>query len=374
MNLDLDSGSALVTATLVAHEIEPKAGAGDEAHGGHCANCGAQLTGPYCQRCGQSAHVHHSLLHLGEEFLHGLLHFDAKAWRTLPLLVIHPGRLTRNYIDGKRTRYVSPLALFLFMVFLMFFVVSSVTHFGTTHIGDPAGALSAPRNTIAADVAAAKIKVERAQATLAEQRASGKQNGLAAAAAEVALERAREQLSEDEQAMAVVTTATGGSAGGIGKVINKLRLKESKIDTGVPAVDKALKGALDNPDLTLYKLKSAASKYSFMLVPMSLPFLWLMFFWKRGVTMYDHAVFSLYALSFMALLVIVVSLLGMAGLSVVAGNLVWIAPPIHMFVQLRGAYNLRKRSALWRTIVLLVVSLCVLILYLLLILTVSVAM
>lgn len=375
MNLDLDSGSALVTATLVAHEIEPKAGAGDEAHGGHCANCGAQLTGPYCQSCGQSAHVHHSLLHLGEEFLHGLLHFDAKAWRTLPLLVIHPGRLTRNYIDGKRTRYVSPLALFLFMVFLMFFVVSSVTHFGTTHIGDPAAsaALALPGNTIAADVAEAKIRLERAQATLAEQRASGKQNGLAVAAAEVALKKAREQLNDDEQALAVVTTARRGS-GSLDKAINKMRLKESKIDTGVPAVDKALKGALDNPDLTLYKLKSAASKYSFMLVPMSLPFLWLMFFWKRGVTMYDHAVFSLYALSFMALLVIVVSLLGMAGLSVVAGNLVWIAPPIHMFVQLRGAYNLRKRSALWRTIVLLVVSLCVLILYLLLILTVSVAM
>ena len=370
MNLDLDSGAGLVTAALVANEIDPKSGAApaEDPHGAHCANCNAVLTGPYCQRCGQSAHVHRSLLHLGEEFLHGLLHFDAKAWRTLPLLVIQPGRLTRNYIDGKRTRYVSPLALFLFMVFLMFFVVSSVTHFGDTHIGNPLeeGSTAVPRSALAADITRAKDKLAKAEAALASTAAADA--GFAAAVK--AVNRARDNVNDAELAMTVVTSA---SERRLDKTISKLRLKDSKVDTGIPSVDKALKVALDNPDLTLYKLKSAASKYSFMLVPMSLPFLWLMFFWKRGVTMYDHAVFSLYALSFMALLAIVVALLGMAGLSTVAGNLLWIAPPIHMFVQLRGAYQLRKRSALWRTAVLLVVSLCVFVLYLLLILTVSVA-
>lgn len=382
MNLDLDSGGALVTAALVAHEVEPgpkNAAAAEQAHDHACANCGATLTGPYCHRCGQSAHVHRSLLHLGEEFLHGLLHFDAKAWRTLPLLVIQPGRLTRNYIDGKRTRYVSPLALFLFMVFLMFFVVSSVTHFGDTHIGNPLDAKGVPaaRNTIAADVAKARGALDRAEASLATMDASSAQFKVAVAA----VNKARLQLEDAESAKTVVDSV--GEAGEYGdgsfdkavdKVADKLRKKESRIDTGIPSVDKALKIALDNPQLTLYKLKSSASKFSFLLVPLSLPFLWLMFFWKKDVTMYDHGVFSLYALSFMALLVITVALLGMAGLSTVAGNLLWIAPPIHMFMQLRGAYRLRKFSALWRTAVLLVVSLCVLILYLVLILTVSVAM
>ena len=31
---------------------------------------------------------------------------------------------------------------------------------------------------------------------------------------------------------------------------------------------------------------------------------------------------------------------------------VLLAPPVHMFAQLRGAYSLRKRSALWRTVAL----------------------
>lgn len=367
MTIDLESGGALVGATLAAGTIDAAGGAAaaplEHAHAhDHCANCDAVLSGPYCQRCGQSAHVHHSLLHLGEEFLHGLLHFDAKAWRTLPLLVFQPGRLTRNYIDGKRTRYVSPLALFLFMVFLMFFVVSSFTH-----VGGGSGGLPGPRNTIAADVASARAELAGAETTLAAQRSAGIPTDKAVAA----LAAAHERLEDAESALAVVNDAGNGQ---LDKVVSKMRLKEAKIDTSFPSVDHALKSALDNPQLTLYKLKNAASKYSFMLVPMSLPFLWLLFCWKRGVTMYDHAVFALYALSFMALLIISVTLLEKVGLSGLAVNLLWIAPPVHMFVQLRGAYRLGVMSALWRTLALLFMSLGVLVLYLLLILTVSVAM
>ena len=54
--------------------------------------------------------------------LHGVLHFEGKIWRTLPLLAWRPGELTRRYIDGERARFVSPIALFLFSVFLMFAV------------------------------------------------------------------------------------------------------------------------------------------------------------------------------------------------------------------------------------------------------------
>ncbi|WP_426114053.1 DUF3667 domain-containing protein [Massilia sp. PWRC2] len=365
MTVDLESGGALVGATLAASSIDAAGGStaapAEHAHAHDaCANCDARLSGPYCQRCGQSAHLHHSLLHLGEEFLHGLLHFDAKAWRTLPLLVFQPGRLTRNYIDGKRTRYVSPLALFLFMVFLMFFVVSSVTHVGS-------GGLPGPRNTVAADVAGARVELAGAEATLAAERSAGIPTDKAVAA----LAAARERLDDAESALTVVNDAGNGQ---LDKVVSKLRLKEAKIDTSFTSVDHALRGALDNPQLTLYKLKNAASKYSFMLVPMSLPFLWLLFCWKRAITMYDHAVFALYALSFMALLIIGVTLLEKVGLSGLALNLLWIAPPVHMFVQLRGTYRLGAMSALWRTLALLFTSLGVLVLYLLLILTVSVAM
>ena len=125
MGMEIEAAGDLVTASLAAREVEGDAGkTGEHAHGAACANCGTPVAANYCGNCGQKGHLHKSVLHLGEELIHGLLHFDTKGWRTLPLLVARPGQLTRRYIDGQRTRFVSPLALFLFMMFFMFFVFS----------------------------------------------------------------------------------------------------------------------------------------------------------------------------------------------------------------------------------------------------------
>ncbi len=77
-----------------------------EAHAGHCRNCQAPLTGPYCAACGQSAHLHRSLGGLGHDILHGVFHFEGKVWHTLPELIWRPGQLTRRYIEGERSRYI----------------------------------------------------------------------------------------------------------------------------------------------------------------------------------------------------------------------------------------------------------------------------
>jgi hypothetical protein len=79
----------------------------------------------------------------------------------------------------------------------------------------------------------------------------------------------------------------------------------------------------------------------------------MMFAWRRGVTMYDHAIFSLYSLSFMSLLFTLMALIGAAGLEFPIAACVTLIPPVHMFVQLRGTYQLSIFSALWRTVALL---------------------
>jgi DNA-binding protein H-NS len=365
MNVELDPAGALVTATLAASEIERETSHADKPVHGNCANCHTPLTGSFCHACGQRAHVHRSLLHLGEELLHGLLHFDAKAWRTLPLLVARPGKLTREYIEGKRTRFVSPLALFLFMVFFMFFVVSSVSHRSVEGVPEP---LSEATAKLEKAVAKSRSELAEAETRVAAARAKGED-----AREEMAdVEAARADLKEDEIGLRVVTTGKIAEAAGAANT-KPVDTEKFSVDTGIPAVDNAIAHAMKNPELTLYKLKNAASKYSFLLVPISLPFLWLMFFWKRGVTMYDHAVFTLYSLSFMALLVVALALLKMIGLKPLVVALVFIAPPLHMFLQLRGAYSLGFGSALWRTMVLTCVALTVFIAYLLLILMMSMA-
>jgi hypothetical protein len=367
MTPEFESAGALVTATLAASEIERETAHADKPAHGSCANCQTPLTGSFCHNCGQRAHVHRSLLHLGEELLHGLLHFDAKAWRTLPLLVARPGKLTREYVHGKRTRFVSPLALFLFMVFFMFFFVSSVSHNMIEGVSDPLGEATA---NIEKAVANSKEALVKAEARAAAARAKGKD----ANEAQSDVEAARADLQDHQEGLRVVASGAAKVAEATGAANAKPGSTDTfNVNTGMPAVDKAIKHAVKNPELTLYKLKNAASKYSFLLVPISLPFLWLMFFWKRGVTMYDHAVFVLYSLSFMALLVVAMSLLNLAGLKPLVVALVFIGPPIHMFVQLRGAYLLSFGSALWRAIVLICVSATVFLTYLLLILMLSMA-
>lgn len=382
MSIDVDAGAALVTAALVAGEIDEgkdkQAGAGE--HGENCANCGAVLAGPFCQSCGQRAHVHRSLLHLGEEFLHGLLHFDAKAWRTLPLLVFRPGQLTRRYLDGQRTRFVSPLALFLFMMFFMFFVASYTSGNGAPGTTD----LAASRATLVAELDRNKVRLRQAETALADASAKGldpealaeevEGMRLAVKGGEQGIAMLDGALRADSAATAGGTAKSGGEGepakGGKGIAVDASADKLG-VMTGIASIDTAIEAAKKNPDLTMYKLKSAASKFTFVLVPISLPFLWLVFFWRRGVTMYDHAVFVLYSLSFMAVLVSTAFLLKYAGLKTLVAWLL-LAPPIHMFAQLRGSYKLGVGGALWRTAYLMLSAALVMLMYLLLILVAAV--
>lgn len=58
------------------------------------------LQGPWCHNCGQLGEdFHRSASHLMAEAFEGFFHADGRLWRTLPRLILHPGRLTRDYLD-----------------------------------------------------------------------------------------------------------------------------------------------------------------------------------------------------------------------------------------------------------------------------------
>ncbi|MGW8393862.1 DUF3667 domain-containing protein [Pseudoduganella sp. HUAS MS19] len=408
--MEVEAAGDLVTASLVAKEVEGGAGkTGEHAHSASCANCGTPVTAHYCGNCGQKGHLHKSVLHLGEELIHGLLHFDTKGWRTMPLLIARPGQLTRRYIDGQRTRFVSPLALFLFMMFFMFFVFSLTM-----------GTSSGPSAIKPADGKSGKAAFEqKMNEKIAEQKvliaeATAEAKAAAPGTAEVAqaqrkLEDARKALDGLNAAMTTGRIAMTGTArftesikpagkdaaaesadgdanakepGIIEEILNEVAegITEQDADDSKDAsqaesgwIGKGIKHAVDSPELAKYKLKNAAYKYSFLLVPISLPFLWLMFFWRRGITMYDHAVFSLYSLSFMSLLFTIVATLSYFEFGGLAGSLFAFIPPVHMYLQLRGAYGLSRFGALWRTCFLLFMTFIVLIMYALVVLALSAA-
>lgn len=327
-----------------------------------CANCSAVLVGPYCHTCGQTAHVHRSLLHLTQELLHGVVHFDAKALRTLPLLALRPGLLTRRYLDGQRVRYLNPLTLFLFCIFLLLFVVSI----------EPVAIKATPlppaerQNAIAGLEQAlndANAQVAAATGALARARASGAD--VTDAQAELSAARQDQRVSSAVlRAMRVALPAGAASAGNTGVVPDLWALLPADLPQTHPVLSSALQEIHSNPQLYLYRLREAGSHFAFLLIPISLPFLSLLFIRRRDVGAYDHAIFSLYSLSFMSLLVVVVSLLALLNQGALAVAIILIVPPIHMFAQLRGTYRLAIPGALWRTAALLGVAGTVFLLFL----------
>jgi hypothetical protein len=125
--------------------------------------------------------------------------------------------------------------------------------------------------------------------------------------------------------------------------------EEVQVDTPWPTFNKKLKHKLENPELFLYKLQNTVYKFSFLLIPISLPFIWLLLFWKRGVTLYDHAVFALYSLSFMSFLFLALALTShWVDWSNHAGW-IFLAVLCHTYFQFKGAYALGWFSAGWRT-------------------------
>lgn len=116
-----EMAGAAAAAHVLTEGVSPAERVEDAEANRECANCGARLVGPYCHRCGQHGHLHTRIWHMAEDFVEGVLHFDGRLWRTLPLLAFKPGRLSRAWIEGKRVRYVAPLHIFLFGIFLFFF-------------------------------------------------------------------------------------------------------------------------------------------------------------------------------------------------------------------------------------------------------------
>ncbi len=124
-----------VLGGAAAKAVEQEAGGTTIGEDGHteeesCLNCGTSLKGAHCHNCGQKAHVHRTLRGFMHDLVHGVLHFEGKFWRTMPLLIWRPGRVMREYIEGKRAKYVSPIALFLFTVFVSFAIFSAAGGFG----------------------------------------------------------------------------------------------------------------------------------------------------------------------------------------------------------------------------------------------------
>jgi F0F1-type ATP synthase membrane subunit b/b' len=435
MSGELGAAGDLANAGLIAGAIEgPSRGPAGE---GACLNCGAALNGGrFCSNCGQPAHANRSLWALVEELAWNVFNLDTKAWRTVPRLIGRPGTLTRSYIDGKRARYLTPLATFLLCYFFMFLVFSAVPKPDTLNLSDRNGAaehVSDSRD----DLKDAQDNLQEAQQGLAELRQEGGAHpntaqqlafGVAERAVAEAqrrvqrrqaeLTRAQQQQqaatlspvqvhvnTEDEAALResrsasapVVPPVPGAQGPGttavptppphppgvdltddngpvtLDDVLRKIARENVTVD-GRGWLSPAARAQLANPPLFYSHLQDSASRWGFLLVPLSLPFIAFLFLFKKNITLYDHTVFALNSLSFASLLFAgIIASIEVSWLHWIPGVALGIVLPVHTFFHIGGAYKMKWWSALWRTFFMLFFATFVLIIFMIAVLFIGLA-
>lgn len=285
-------------AAGAATETKPKRVRKARLAGPPCPNCETPLVGAYCHGCGQKAHLHDKLKHLVEEFAEGIAHFDGRLWRTLPLLALKPGQLSRAWMAGKRVRYVAPLHLFLFAVFLLFLI----PNFTDRHLFDFG-------ETSADALGNAGLWIDNPDGT-------------------------RTAIAPEN-----LESVTRGEA------------LPPLVGTVVQMVAKLSK----NPEYYGYKMETLAYKLSFVTVPISVAILWSMYAWRRRFSLYHHAVVSLYGLGFVALLLAIASLFS-GGWGNAANAVIVLVAPVHAAVHLHEAYGSGWVQTILRTVALSVLT------------------
>ena len=341
---EIEAIGELAQGSLVARAVEPAAGEGTDGHTheGNCLNCGTPLVGSHCHACGQRGHQHKTLGAFFHDLLHGVLHFEGKIWRTLPMLVWQPGKLTREYIDGRRASYVSPIALFLFTIFVLFAVFSAM------------GGAQALADSVDIDTdTATRQAYDATNAELAnvQRRLDGEEDADDRTELEAEIAQLKRQQEFIRGAIGLAEVETTDDASGIEET--GLAIDGARVSRG--GLKEAWRKAKENPQLLIYKLQTNAYKFSWLLIPISVPFVALTFLWRRKFGLYDHTIFTTYSITFMIGLVFLATLVS-GWVSGRLGFAMLLYAPFHMYRQLRGTYSLSRFSAFWRLIVLSIFS------------------
>lgn len=95
-------------------------------HENDCLNCGSELQGKYCHSCGQeNLQIKESFGHMITHAVSDYFHFDHQFFHTLKPLLFSPGKLTNEYMAGRRVQYLHPVKMYIFISLVYFLVLFS---------------------------------------------------------------------------------------------------------------------------------------------------------------------------------------------------------------------------------------------------------
>lgn len=293
---------------------------GDGYLNGPCPNCGNELAGNFCSRCGQSAKdLKKPFITLFRDMLSDVFSFDGRLWRTIPALMFRPGKITRSYIDGKRMRYVPPFRLFLISSVLFFLVLFAIT-------GQQSWIADAEDLTVNQGIANTAIEIDGKPISEYEE--------------------FREIFPDDG------SFNRGAAEAFIARLAEEDLIEEEIDETRLLDRLEAISGTKISPAEIFRVVQKWMPRLSFLLLPNIVLSLLILHFWIRRIYIFDHVVVALHMQSFFYLLATVCLLLPM-----LHPGLVWgvfgVATFVYPFVLMGKAYDTNWFLNISRTIGLL---------------------
>ncbi|MGB2178246.1 MAG: DUF3667 domain-containing protein [Hyphomonas sp.] len=347
MSHDMEAAGAAALGGLTSGDHHPV------TKGEPCRNCGAPVAERYCSRCGQLAsNFHRPFFSLVASSLADTFALDSRLWRSVPMLLFRPGRMTRNYLDGQRARYVPPFRLFLLASVLFFLTV-----FG---LGDRLGWYQDwqlnPGSALSLSEEDSTKLVETIEAQLADENLDPDTRAV--------LEKTLANLESGSKSPFLDESTGEVDRDALDEMID-LATNEDTPPEQVATIRGAgdrLARVLENQDRFGARLREWAPRFSLMFMPLLALMLAIMYAWHRKIYVYDHVITALHFQTFIYSLLTLL-LLAAAFLHTGAGWLfgigtLWAIWYLHR--QLRVTYGTGLFMAAFRTSILLILGITVL--------------
>jgi len=307
------------------------------------------LQGPYCHACGQNADSHkRSILRLTGEVIESLFELDGRLARTLPDLFLRPGRLARDYMEGRIARHVPPFRTFLVALLLFILAAEYATHRATLanerQAEARAAALATPQGRAAEAVRIRKEAVQERDEDLKD----------------AAQDRA-ESLRDPDENRDKISAAYAKSLRRATSRYGDALAEADRVARGEPAPATASKAsknwfkaavrkAAANPEYYFNVLFAWGHRLAILLLPIVGLSLALVYRNPRQYFIHDHLLVAMNLLSFSFLANGLGLVLPVAVMPLWLG-LVAIWTPVNIFQTLRGAYGSSILGAVLKAVI-----------------------
>ncbi len=261
-----------------------------------CENCGTPLQGAYCYDCGQRGiNVRRPVIGLAQDVLVETLSIDGKLARTIGGLLANPGKVAKEYSEGKRVKYSPPFRIYLFFSLVFFAVLFLVTKPPTPEtlpndvVGEPVESDTAPEPDDAA----------------VPEPSDSETNPVPSRSETV--QREVRSIADGPAGSDVVAVLDDEDGNGFGPEHVSLPSWADWLEPTIVTIGQNIDKVDEDPRLFWANLRQTVPRVLLLLPVIYTLLLLLFYFYKRGVITYDLLIISLYmhaALYFYLLIII----------------------------------------------------------------------